>query len=548
MRNLKKVIGYILFFVIIFNCGRVFASEIVSLDYYGFSDNVWANLNYSIKTSDGGVVGIATVNPNEFGVTTARTSVESLVKMNGKMEVEWVYPLETTSNYSFTDIVEDNNHNFVLVGKGGYDGAYSLLPKAAFLVVNSKGKKIKEVEMNTVDDNFIFDSIVFDGEYFYSAGYQEYDSLLSEDSDNFYLRTKQVFGLYKFTSDFKLVWFEKIYDGSYEWKNSKHVSAEVIPLARESYIDITSDGDIVFAYDYKSNNNIEVFRYDKNGNLLFDKKIGGTEFSSSYDTDTVSSLVATEDNGVVVVGNIESNGYTERLGSSDAFYLKLDKDGNIVFEKYLLGDNNDTISLVDCYYDKYVMVGNVSSNIKETDIEKGKFMMIVDESGNILNVRSLNNEINVATDSILTIGSKIYISGYADNKNPKFSTISKRTNLLAEYSLKYDITVIDDISNVTISVADSAMAEEEIEFTVSLDEGYLFKGFENIEVTPVSDNTYKFKMPPRDVDLKPIVEKEPEKLIDIVMNPNTSDIGIVMLVIITILVGGISIYNYRKIN
>lgn len=537
----KKILFFILLLVLGLNCGVVLASEIVPIFNYGFSDNYLAEFKYSIKTSDGGVAGVVNVNPKEFGIDSSSTMVDSVVKMNSENKIEWIYPFRISTDYYFTDVVEDNNHNLVLVGKKSYNGKYDMHSKAAFLVVNNKGEKVKEVEIKTSNESTSLNSLTFDGEYYYVVGCQKNDVLLSEDSDYFYLRRDEAYGLYKFTSDFSLVWFKEFDKNSYEWKKSKHWGASGDYVIRNSSIDITPDGDIVIAYDYKKNNKIEIVKYDKNGNILFDKKIGGTEFSSSYDTDSVYSLVATEDNGVVAVGRIQSMGSIDRLGDSDAFYLKLDKDGNIVFEKYLIGVETDSISLVDCYYDNYVMVGSASSDIEGTDIKKGDFMMIVDKKGNILNVRSITNEIEVSYDSIFVNDSKIYLTGYVDNSNPEFSTIVDKANLIAIYSLKYAINVIDT-SNVSISVVDSAMAGEEVEFTVSLEDGYVFKGLEDIEITHVKDNTYKFIMPSRDIDLKPIIEK------DKVLNPNTSDICIAMLVLITFLVGGISFYNYKKIK
>ena len=166
------------------------------------------------------------------------------------------------------------------------------------------------------------DSLIYDGEYYYSVGSQRETILLDEDEDYYYTTTSTEYGLFKLDSNFEVVWFEEIDESSYDFNYDKGGFAGATSFSRESYIDFTPNGDIVFSYNYQSNNSVKIYKYDKQGNQIYKKDLGGTDFSSTWYSDEVISLVATEDNGVIAVGSIQSSNLIDRLGYDDAFYLK----------------------------------------------------------------------------------------------------------------------------------------------------------------------------------------------------------------------------------
>ena len=544
-------------FLIFMLCGSVVsASEIVPLKYAGFSDNYYASMSYAIETSDGGMVGIAKVGGTEFGLNhNGYSYVDALVKLDSNLEVEWVYSLKSSA-YSFEDIIEDENKNYILVGSDIIWGTYYTYYKSAFLFINSNGEKVKEVELKSTIPSLELDSLIYDGEYYYSVGTQMNTTLLSEDSNYYYTKTDVEYGLYKIDSDFNVVWFRKIDDYNYERTYNKGSSAGASTSSRESFIDFTPDGNIVFSYNYKNNISVKIYKYDKNGNQIFKKDLGGKVFDSTFDSDTVTSLVATKDNGVVVVGSIESMNTIERLGSSDAFYLKLDKEGNIVWLKYLIGSGSDSMLGVSRYNDDFVMIGRTSTTLENSDLT-GSFMMIINDSGEMLMSRSIDDDLTgfYYSEPLFVSDSKIYLTGYADSDYSHYSNVTKRTNAIVRYSVKYDINVKDETGKISLSVPENAYAGDVVNIIVDIEDGYVFKGIENIELVAIDGTTYSFIMPSADIELLPIIEEKVEDVIDNtsvekeeIKNPNTSDLGMAALVFISVLVVVITYINYIKLK
>lgn len=542
---------YLMFFVLMFmmSFSIVFASEIAPLKFAGFSDNSSASMRYSIETSDGGIAGIAEVGGDEFGLNFSSSYVRALVKLDSNLEVEWAYSLESSS-YSFTDIIEDENNNFILVGSEFCTAKYYTYYKSAFLFINSHGEKVKEVEIKTNSQGIDLNSLISDGEYYYSIGSQQNTTILSEDSSYYYTRVDVEYGLYKFDSNFNLVWFNKIYDSNYKSQYGKYANGFSSSVSRNSFIDFTSEGDIVFSYNCSKD--VTIYKYDKNGNQIYKKDLGSNEFSTSYYSGYVTSLVATEDNGVVAVGTV----YSTETKNNDAFYLKLDRDGNVEWIKYLIDNDNDYMYGVSRYNDDYVMVGKTSATLENTDIT-GSFMMIVNDSGETLVARSVEDDLTTYnySEPLLVVDSKIYFFGRANNKYSHYSDINKYTNAIGCYSVKYDITVKDEEGKISLSVQESAFAGDVVQVDININDDYVFKGIKDIELVKVDDDTYSFVMPDADTLLVPIIEEKVDDVIDNVdndkdeiKNPNT--IGFLITTLMSSFVIGtlFLIMSYKKLK
>ena len=74
-----------------------------------------------------------------------------------------------------------------------------------------------------------------------------------------------------------------------------------------------------------------VLRLDKNGELIWEKTFGGDE------NDQGNSIIETSDDGYAITGSTESKGN----GKQDLWVLKLDRDGELQWEKTFGGEEND---------------------------------------------------------------------------------------------------------------------------------------------------------------------------------------------------------------
>lgn len=120
-----------------------------------------------------------------------------------------------------------------------------------------------------------------------------------------------------------------------------------------------------------SNNNggadVWLIKIDINGNLLWEKSIGGTGF------DVARSITNTNDNGFLVSGSSKSNdnNFTNK-GTNDALLLKVDEEGNLQWQKTIGGSKIDFLyDAIQIDEENYIAVGESTSNDNDINTNKG---------------------------------------------------------------------------------------------------------------------------------------------------------------------------------
>jgi hypothetical protein len=117
------------------------------------------------------------------------------------------------------------------------------------------------------------------------------------------------------------------------------VSGDNILLA--GYSDVSGTGNFDFL----------VIKTDLFGNILWDKTYGGLESDKAY------SLISTPD-GAVIAGDTRSKG----AGDCDAWVIKIDLDGKLIWDKTFGGSDFDTSSYVTTSFDGgYLLCGTTFS-------------------------------------------------------------------------------------------------------------------------------------------------------------------------------------------
>lgn len=131
----------------------------------------------------------------------------------------------------------------------------------------------------------------------------------------------------------------------------------------------TSDGNIVIAGDTRSNNldvsgnngaaDFWLIKIDTDGNLLWQKTFGGSGF------DVARDVSVTQDNGFLITGSSRSTDgdVSENKGQNDAWALKTDSNGNIQWETSVGGSNIDfAYSIVELNDQSVIIVGDTTSD------------------------------------------------------------------------------------------------------------------------------------------------------------------------------------------
>ncbi len=168
--------------------------------------------------------------------------------------------------------------------------------------------------------------------------------------------------------DFWIIKIDSI--GNIQWQNT--IGGNNYDLFRS--LSKTSDGGYIIggesysdAEGDKSEDHIGatdywILKLDSNGNIVWQNTIGGINWDSFY------YIEQTEDNGYIVGGNsnssISGDKTDDRFGADDYWILKLDSAGNIIWQNDIGGDNNDYLFAIhQCKDDGFIIAGSSESGI-----------------------------------------------------------------------------------------------------------------------------------------------------------------------------------------
>lgn len=139
----------------------------------------------------------------------------------------------------------------------------------------------------------------------------------------------------------------------------------------------SDDGNFLIVGDSRSNDvnvsnskgaaDMWLIKIDNNGNILWEKSYGGTSF------DVARQITATIDNGYLLVGSSRSQDGDVSInqGQNDFWIVKIDNSGNIKWQKTVGGSGIDfAYSVVEMNDERIIMVGE--SNSSDGDVSENK--------------------------------------------------------------------------------------------------------------------------------------------------------------------------------
>jgi len=161
-----------------------------------------------------------------------------------------------------------------------------------------------------------------------------------------------------------------------------------------------------------------VVKLDGNGNIQWQKALGGSE------GDEALSIQQTSDGGYIVAGETYSNNgnVSGNHGGEDAWIVKLDRDGNIQWQKSLGGSNDDWAKSIQQTSDGgYIVAGRTKSNdgdVSENHGGKDAWIVKLDSSGNIEWQKALGgSSYDVALSIQQTSDGGYIVAGYTESND-----------------------------------------------------------------------------------------------------------------------------------
>lgn len=155
-----------------------------------------------------------------------------------------------------------------------------------------------------------------------------------------------------------------------------------------------------------------VVKIDKNGDLVWEKSFGGTQADEAF------SIAKTNDNHFLIAGNTRSLDVdvTENVGSSDIWIIKINEDGALIWEQTFGGSNFEVANkIIKSSQNGFYVVGSSRSldfDVSKNEGNKDVWILKIDENGNLVWQKSIGgSDLDEATGIIETENNGIIIVG-----------------------------------------------------------------------------------------------------------------------------------------
>jgi hypothetical protein len=307
---------------------------------YGGSD--FENALSIQQTSDGGYI--------------VAGSTDSFGAGNGDA---WVLKLDETGDVLWQKTYGGTNHDYTQSIQQTSDGGYIVAGSTY-----SFGAGNGDIWVLKLDEtgNVLWQKT-------YGGTNQDYTQSIQQTSDGGYIAAGVT---YSFGSGDRDTWVLKLDDtGDVQWQ--KTYGGTNFDLANS--IQQTSDGGYIVAgstYSFGADGDAWVLKLDDTGDVQWQKTYGGAN------SDVANSIQQTSDGGYIVAGSTYSFG----AGNGDIWVLKLDETGNVLWQKTYGGANYDMAKSIQQTLDGgYIAAGYTESFGAGYD---DAWVLKLDETGNVL--------------------------------------------------------------------------------------------------------------------------------------------------------------------
>lgn len=161
-----------------------------------------------------------------------------------------------------------------------------------------------------------------------------------------------------------------------------------------------------------------VVKVNAEGTKIWEKSYGGSEIDVGY------AIAATGDSKYIIVGDSRSNDgdISSAKGNADLWAIQIDGNGNLIWQKSLGGSQFDTgRGIYKTQKGNFIITGNSRSNDGDVDQNKGQsdvLNILIDPSGNVLwKSTTGGTEAEFATGCVETTDAKIIIVGSSESNN-----------------------------------------------------------------------------------------------------------------------------------
>ncbi|TDQ32705.1 hypothetical protein CLV82_0538 [Zeaxanthinibacter enoshimensis] len=342
-----------------------------------------------ITTADGGVAALGYSRSTDGELTGKATAATDywLMKADADGEVSW--------SRSYGGSGEDLGQSLIQTA----DGGYAIIGYA----MSADGDASQNQGFH---DNWILKldetgNIEWESSFGFSGHDHAYDLVQTDDGGFFFVGFLDVTaangqgndgkGAYLTRHGVGEFWATKIgRDGQLEWRRyyggTNNDRAHAVARARDGGFVISgfSESDDFDISGSKGSYDFWVIKVSELGELIWERSYGGSGIEISYD------IAATDDGGFVIVGNsINGDGdVAEVYGESDAWILKIDGNGNMLWQKSIGGSGFDTARSITVGKSGDLIISGYSNSddgyLDNNQGENDAWVMKTDASGNLI--------------------------------------------------------------------------------------------------------------------------------------------------------------------
>ena len=315
-----------------------------------------------------------------------------IVKINSKGQKIWDKTFGDSNEDQPRDIIETQDGGFIIIGIGNSTISGGPIHSAHYgwnywvIKIDKNGEKIWDKTFGGDGYDYPVSIIATITGDFIIAGYSS--SNISGEKTESHIGYTELsdFWILKINSKGQKIW-DKTFGGKKDEQAKDIIATEdggfiIVGNSKPYLYDDGSD-------NYKGNWNTRwdywVLKINADGQKEWDRTFGGDS------DDTVTSIVATKDGKFVIAGNsysMSSHDKTEdRKGGNDYWILKIDINGNKIWDKTLGGEGEDYSGTMICTLDNGIIIlGTSDSNnfYDKTELKKGKqdfWIVKIDSNG-----------------------------------------------------------------------------------------------------------------------------------------------------------------------
>jgi hypothetical protein len=205
----------------------------------------------------------------------------------------------------------------------------------------------------------------------------------------------------------------------------------VVETASGNFILVgASDSADVDISNNKGSYDFWVVSISSSGNLIWEKNFGGTQIDEAHD------IIITTDNNFLIVGNTRSDDTDVSVnnGDSDVWMIKINENGDLLWEKTIGGASFDTASSISKSNMGYLISGSSRSEngfITTNNGQNDALVINIDESGNVLWLKTVGgSEFDFAYDVVQLNNGSVIAVGETTSNDKDLSSNNGFTDVL----------------------------------------------------------------------------------------------------------------------